>query len=273
MLVLASEQHDGIDDLVRQGSALGGVRLGGERAAVFPERAEDDERERKGFVSLEATVLAHLAGETLLRLLFAFDGWPEEPWIEVASQVNPKAFKRRIAALLGAEDERRRLASELLVPIDEEPPRAVAVATYADLLGRVAERLTVDAPLYNASKHGLAVIADDQVLRVCGGDPGPSSRWFALAGGPALEFLEWERVDDRRHWKQTTSWIDLGSTLTEGLLTIQAIEMAWAVGRAVYLQTSETFRVPTTTLADLMNGASTTRSARSSWAIGSTPLA
>ncbi len=87
----------------------------------------------------------------------------------------------------------------------------------------------LDADIYNALKHGLAVrpgrsmtqLGDGSVLR---------------ADGPAIEYLSLRRQqDDRPRWNLSTHWIDVDRSLVMTYLATRLIESIWTMARFRYL--------------------------------------
>lgn len=60
---------------------------------------DSDEDTRDDFLSVESTVLAHHAAETLLRLYLAHEGLPRCPWLEVARLRQRGSFTGRVKDL------------------------------------------------------------------------------------------------------------------------------------------------------------------------------
>jgi hypothetical protein len=84
------------------------------------------------------------------------------------------------------------------------------------------------AARYNASKHGLAIQANEQNLRL-GNEKIPE---IMSAEGPALTYLEIRQTNkDREKWHRVIAWIDIDSRLTAIRIAAHLIEAIWGLGR------------------------------------------
>jgi hypothetical protein len=101
-----------------------------------------------------------------------------------------------------------------------------------------AGRWLKDSRVFNAMKHGLAVIPGDALFQILD-DEGKAVR---LGEGTSVEYLEareWEKDPGgrrtRREWQTTTRWLDIQESL--GLVEIGAsmIDSLWVVAKHRYL--------------------------------------
>lgn len=166
-----------------------GVRYEGIIAKLEPpDDAEADSRERQSFLATDAEVLLHHSSEALLRLYLAHRDQPQCPWLECARLRNFATFKSQVDSLRSSYQEHEHVAKMFLggVPDNSDANATQAVEQIDRLLKILARRLLEDGNLYNAAKHGLAIIAGESGISV-GSDGGQ-----ALFGshGQSLAFLE-----------------------------------------------------------------------------------
>lgn len=195
---------------------------------------EDDESKvaLARFQVLESTVLAHHAFEALVRLYLAHSTNTTCPWIEVAGETSFSAFKSRVNdEIIGPSTD---ALAERMVPlvflgsVKLTNHQQTLVHNTAGFLRSFAGTWLDDARLYNAAKHGLAVVPGQASLSL--GETGGEMRAFGR--GTAIEFLEhhgWQA--DTRKWSLTTVWASAQETLTEVEIACMLIRSLWAVGR------------------------------------------
>jgi len=235
-LLLLAGRTDDLLGLLREGVEHAGV------TAKVDADAEIDAASMARYVAVESQVLLHSAAEALIRLLLAHAGSPPCPWFEVSSETSFRRFKKRV------EDEvispRRRGTFEEQVAVvllgrrqpgpDDDPKRwKEATENLASFVRVLAERWLKDARLYNAMKHGLAVVPGDAVFQVLDDD----DKAIRLGEGTSVEYLEstpWE--NDRRQWQTTTRWLDVRESL--GLVEVAClmIDSLWLVAKYRYLR-------------------------------------
>jgi hypothetical protein len=111
-LLLTTSEAPEIRAVSEAGFQVGPVNLKYSHA----DEDEDEEQARAevdGYLLTESTVLLHHAGEVLLRLFFAHEGFPECPWLETARLRRPGVFPTRIRTLLstlGSESTKEAIA-------------------------------------------------------------------------------------------------------------------------------------------------------------------
>jgi hypothetical protein len=66
------------------------------------------------------------------------------------------------------------------------------------------------APLYNATKHGLAIQPENAELKFS--ESGAEQAFFTMTG-PTILYLEQREHEGRKRWSQTTRWFSLEETL------------------------------------------------------------
>jgi hypothetical protein len=113
-----------------------------------------------------------------------------------------------------------------------------ATENLARFLRVFAGRWLKNSHVFNAMKHGLAVIPGDALFQIVD-DDGKAVR---LGEGTSVEFLEareWEKDHGgrriRREWQTTTRWLDIQESL--GLIEVGAlmIDSLWLVAKHCYL--------------------------------------
>lgn len=198
---------------------------------------------RLRYALMESTVLLHHAGESLLRLWLAHKDSQPCPWLSVASLVSAKTFKEEAEKYAAADtghmsnDDIASIFLGGLTPEDAgiEMGQELwedAVDGFRELLRIVAHRITGEANLYNAAKHGLVgVPADHGDFMVQDG--------IRIAGGAGITYLQ-KRPDDPtdhngpRRWWATTSFTSLQTNVFLIELVIRAIHSLWNVARRKY---------------------------------------
>lgn len=85
----------------------------------------------------------------------------------------------------------------------------------------------LDATVYNAAKHGLAVQPGEAAFQL--GDDELISR-----SGPAIEYLEVRDEYGRRRWHRTTQWVDVGHSLAYVFVACRLMKGLMDVARARY---------------------------------------
>ena len=103
----------------------------------------------------------------------------------------------------------------------------------AALLGSGGRILLADAGLYNAAKHGLAVIPGKSGFTL--GDPDEPSEPSIKVDGPSLSYLDLDGERGEKQWQKSTAWISPESNLSLAFLASQQIENLWKVARARYI--------------------------------------
>jgi hypothetical protein len=97
----------------------------------------------------------------------------------------------------------------------------------------VLDRLSAEGPLYNAAKHGLAVVGGHQELELT-----PQGQAAVLSvAGPTLTFLEHVKPHAGRPamWQQTVTWLQVDTMASWTWAISQQISMLWGVARLIYL--------------------------------------
>jgi len=240
--------------LVRQASnseasraaAAEGLHLG--EVVLTIDREDPMYDEAHLFAALDATVLLHHASESLLRLYISMLDDEPCPWLATARTRSPGIFKKKVKAAISSLDaEAGRQQLSLLLLGHRSYEASVAIVTRAggkavpeelwdsclkggaDLLKHAATVFLEEAPVYNAAKHGLALLSGEASVRY-GDDDSP-----IRAQGPSLTYLETIRANSgERKWAQTTRWLKPDQAVAETQLLVGTIAKLWTVAQSRY---------------------------------------
>jgi hypothetical protein len=233
-LLLVAGKPEELIDLMDSGITFGEASVG--RRPDSPERdQEEDDKNGRAFVALEAELLLHHASETLLRLFFAHSGLLPCPWLEMSRLRGFSKFKALVEATFLTKDPLDRTADVAQVFFPSADRRLIDpdisaetwdgnLETIDGLLTHFADHFHSRAHLYNAGKHGLAVLPGEHAISM--GLPDLSID----ADGMALQYLE----KKAGKWQRTIAWVDPEVLIAYIWLAIDLIEQLWAVGRARY---------------------------------------
>jgi hypothetical protein len=170
-LVLAIADSPALDEVLEHGVTYGKIGLqlkpGGESSRTTVE----------SYGSMESVNLLHHAGECMLRLYLAHTEKLPCPWLELSRLRTPREFKERVEELrrnLGEQDTIDALATTFFGSPRPEPLDAPFTAEEWQrkidgllvLVAHVSATLLTDAAMYNATKHGLGVVAGRHGLRL-----------------------------------------------------------------------------------------------------------
>jgi hypothetical protein len=251
-LALVASKRTQLDAMLRQGLEFGDLKLG----PTPPEADAPDEakaaKTAAHFVTAEAEVLGHHVGETLLRLYLAH-AWvkgkspPGCPWLQLSRLRSPWEFKQQVTRRFvdAPADDPDNLAAVAGVfyltdqltafGADLDPVRwNKSLATIESYLRAFASEFLERAPLYNAAKHGFAVMATEMGLRF-----GTAERpIFDQPTGPVIRYLEAKESDDRSYWWEVTHWVKSDLRMTVTYLGCQLIELLWNAARYRYVEGS-----------------------------------
>jgi hypothetical protein len=100
-LLLVAARNEELDDLFDAGVSFGELSMGGGSSARTPEERDESAASARRFVTAESEVLAHHAGETLLRSYLAHESQPPCPWLEISRTRVPREFKSLVEARFG----------------------------------------------------------------------------------------------------------------------------------------------------------------------------
>lgn len=233
-VIFTLSDGDEAADILEKGVQYGALQGGA--SARMPQES------RLRYAFLDSTVLAHHAGESLMRLWLAHMNFPLCPWVKVASVTQPGDFKRQASKFAEPDTrhvDRKTVASVFLggetvkdagVEMNQDAWED-SIEGIIELLRVVAHRLTNENALYNAAKHGLVGIPGDQ----------GEIQWndHRIAGGPGITYLE-SRRDGKSNPPQSSMWVTSTFTSLEGNLLlieliIRATHSLWSVARRKYI--------------------------------------
>jgi hypothetical protein len=186
--------------------------------------------------------LYYQALETLVRLFIAHRPSVACPWIEIASEVDFRVFKAKVATIKAyepewtgshEEDAAFRYVFLPLRSIDEKAARHLAFAKQWMVLAatEVLENLT-----YNAFKHGMAINAGEAEVAypapMSGANKDENIKPLLHAKGDSVSVLRYERQGNQRVWHQETQWINHNERAAAIMAAQQYITAILNVGTA-----------------------------------------
>lgn len=190
-----------------------------------------DDKGKSKYASSEIVVLLHHACETLLRLYISHANRNPCPWVAMSSLMDFGEFKRKVAALRGHFSDPEILADILEVftltnDKKSQPNISDEVWTTHEkglvmILEFAAGEFLDNSSIYNAAKHGLAVIPHEIGMSI--GFPSI----IMQKEGPAVSYLQRVRDKDNQKWLKTTQWISPRSLMMWVVLIVQQIENLW----------------------------------------------
>ncbi len=229
LLLLAAAKPDELDSLLAEGFNYGEITVRPDES-----QAENDNRvSLQSYISTEAEVLLHHAAEALLRLYLAHAREQPCPWLECAGLTSFALFKREVAKLKDGQIVPENISRVFLGRAYDASNGELKthVDTMVKFLRLIAKRILDDSHLYNAAKHGLAVLSGPTSLIITDEQTGAS---FG-GGGPSLRFLEIQTSSKKeQQWHQTTRWVDAEHTMAMIFAVITAISNLWSIARARY---------------------------------------
>lgn len=240
-LILQAGRPDDLDRLMREGIEYRTLTVG---PAADTEHQDQDADDLETYLALEAEILYHHSIETLLRLYLAHESSPTCQWLELARLRGPADFKERVeerflSDQLSKAEKWERLHPVLVgAPAESLPHGEEQLIRVMDALESAMTTFASDffggANRYNAAKHGMAVRAEEQALRV--GEGGRLS-----AQGIAIDYLEAKGQPKR--WHRTTAWVD--TDMRMGLTRIAAylIQAVWEIAKKRYTDSIGTAQV------------------------------
>jgi hypothetical protein len=240
LLMLAAGAGDKLEEIAQQGVSYRGL--------TYQENAEDDaadtvqaQEAREKFVIADSEALLHHASETLLRLYLAHEPPKPCPWLEMARVRSPGEFKqmleRRFLKDRPQQERRTRVAGVFfgtddrskLTPSPAEEDWNKALDNIEAFLVHFAEHF-IDADVYNALKHGLAVRPGDVATQLNEGE-------LLKAKGPAIEYLSLRRTPDgQSRWHRSTTWIRPDHSMGLVYLAARLMDSLWSIARFRYLK-------------------------------------
>ena len=201
---------------------------------------EDDTKEREAFLTSESIVLLHHTAEAFVRLFLAHRGKPPCPWLKAAGLRNNFASHlKRLGTDLkepaSSEDLMEVFAGSRTRPEDNPMPEDAWTDMAAGLrllMQHAVRLLTDDVRLYNAAKHGLAILPGAASMAF--GDQ--DSPYAVNASGPSVTHLETGRTSAGEQWMSKTTWVHPQMNLTLVSLMCRQIGNLWEVATARYVE-------------------------------------
>lgn len=238
-LAIAIADGREFDDVLGAGVSYGDFSMKPDGSDV--DQVPSGQREVDDYAAVESVVLLHHTAEATLRLYLAHANRNPCPWLEIAKLMTPRDFKKRIAALaesLGddeAVDDLVEVFSYQATPefIIGRDPAAMWKGHRAGLRDLISEAIRVvlhDAHIYNAAKHGMAVISSDLGFSIGDGEDGDP---LISQKGPVLTFLELNQVSDsEKYWHQTSAWVDPTKSMAITFVLVKLMDSLWRSAKA-----------------------------------------
>ena len=194
-------------------------------------------------------MLCHHVGETLLRLYLAHaydkkDGPPPCPWLEVSRLRSFSKAKQLMAARFGPdsdpEDPANLAAVARVFYLTDEPAglttRPIPEKRWQESLRRIegylrgfAHQFLERVALYNAAKHGFALLPSEMTMKLGDGE-------LIRAEGPIIQYLELRQRDDGTpRWSHVNHWVKSDRQMVFIDRAAVLIETLWATARLRYL--------------------------------------
>ena len=193
------------------------------------------------YTAIESTVLLHHTGEALLRLYLAHAEGNPCPWLAIATLRSFSKFKQQVESLRIDLPTSQRQNDLLEVFSARSDPSsfqesAEEVASHRDglviALREAANTFLGDSNIYNAAKHGLALLAGESQLSFRS-TTDPSSTFNAA--GLAVTTLE----TTNGRWQQKTTWLQVKRSIALIHLWTELIQSLWEAARMRYLRTGD----------------------------------
>lgn len=241
-LVISVAESPAIDGALKQGVHYRSITVRREGGH------EEDREAAEAYLSMESTNLLHHGAESMLRLYFAHADHPPCPWLEISRRDKPGEFKDRVDQLRGALQQQETIDSLRTIFFGNTTPDALGWSFTADEWQRKTDGLLMlvdylcttvlnEAPMYNATKHGLAVVGGNSGLKISA----PDDELTISTDGPGLTYLGTTPASatDRRRWTKTLTFVRSEANL--GMIEIVAlyIRSMWTIARFRYLHTQD----------------------------------
>lgn len=195
-------------------------------------------KERIQFAVLESTLILHQAAETLLRLCLAHWSDAPCPWFEMAKLRQPRVFPKKVANIASSLDTDETI-NELLRIVSWSADQAVIEAGVKwgsegsweqhreglrELIRHCCTAIRDGAELYNAGKHGLAILPSEKGLSIGDGD-------LISVQGPSLTVIERHVQDGDPRWAKVTHWVKYKESIAITTLIASAVRSLWECGK------------------------------------------
>lgn len=253
-LLLAVSAPDGVAEALREGISFGQIRF---QRTISSEENSTELSDLEAYASIESTNLLHHAGECMLRLYFAHQNNPLCPWLEVSRLRAPSKFKDQVHQLYSRLKDNGATNAVTYVFFGNADPSKLGLDTdqkewsrYIDgtaaLLALTCRFILDDAALYNATKHGLALIGGTHGLEL--GSPDQTAR--ISTHGPALQFLDIQADASGKHrrWVKNLQFVDAERNIALTKIILMHISSMWDIARYRYTDDRSSMpRVPSFT--------------------------
>lgn len=223
--------------------------------------------------AVDAFMMAHHAGESLLRHFFAVHDAAANngvAWLEMAKLQGARAFSDRVEALLAAPDAGIAPVVEALfippglrahIEAEYEPGGLDEVSTFCIAwLKHFAREFVQAGRGYNACKHGLSVVSGFSTLSVYVEQENGTLEEHEMFAGNELRTLEYKSVEKNKLWEQVARYVDPPGLVASVLVAADLLDWMWAVQRGIATQEPVLIEVYCKPLpADVVRGQNSTR--------------
>lgn len=241
MLLLEAGDPEGVVSLMRSGVQYAGLRI---RADLDDTLGSNELDEHS---TVESQILLHHVTETLLRFFVAHKDNPQCPWLDIAVNTSPSRFKDIVSRQI-IEAPRESLEDIVAFVFlgsggdddaEESEQLDEGAGNLANFLRKLAKIWRDEAHLYNALKHGLAIIPGNATI-----DFLADGTWAQFGSGPSIEYLEFTPGEQgQRTWQTTLRWVDVQESLQLVEIACLMIDSLWEVAKARYVGQQDNVRV------------------------------
>jgi hypothetical protein len=198
------------------------------------------EDELKTAAELEIVSLHHHLCETLFRVFWVHANQEQCPWIGMArlrtadltaaarTFLDESCWPRKSDGL-----ERQALVTAVLYGVaeykDDTDPRIIELAPTVLQWIEVAARTVLAAPLYNAWKHGLAIMPSPEFTMTVSNEGLPP---LELPSGSGFQFIEAKQTGKpaRWQWFRTQEHVDFAARAAEAAILLRVLETILKTG-------------------------------------------
>ena len=196
------------------------------------------QKERIQFAILESTLILHQAAETFLRLCLAHWSDAPCPWFEMAKLRQPRVFPKKVAHIAGSLDSDETI-DELLRIVSWSSDQSVVEAAVdwgregswqqhreglREFIRHCCTVIRDGAEVYNAGKHGLAILPSEKGMSVGDGE-------LISVRGPSLTVIERHVQDGDPRWAKVTHWVKYQESIAITTLIASAVRSLWECGK------------------------------------------
>jgi hypothetical protein len=214
------------------------TKAGGQEELALSRNEVPSRKDRVQFAALESTLILHQAAETLLRLCLAHWADAPCPWFEMAKLRQPRVFPQKVTHISNSLDTDETI-NELLRIVSWSGEQGVIEAGvtwgYEDGWQRHREGLRElirhccglirdGADLYNAGKHGLAILPSEKGMSIGDGD-------LISVRGPSLTVIERHVQDGDLRWAKVTHWVKYKESVAITARVVSAVRSLWECGK------------------------------------------